>query len=393
MDWYKIKLDEEFESDCDVVLSINRTPDPFDVIKCTIKINDVPFEMVFEWGYSSGMEKSLGVDYISQNVLVDCGLGNREYEKLNWLSLFYRKNNEYVYKLEWSFGNYVEIWTSTLPKVKTIVENVGEVIDMERVDFGSSLIQLYGHVGPSMKKLDSQLDKLRASNNVGNNTQNAKYKNGIIHKENDSMTSITRRKLYVANTSSWKWANAMEFLGKLREHNSFSVESAISPFGYVGAAAPSWVDINGKSGVGVVDLLPKYTPVDFPSVGVAEYVKLDNRYPNFMQVINNMSSNPAISIIVLLHSMMEYPEGLDIPKSSVHEKQFRSLFSACVSETFRKPILVMVRMPGVASMLQKAGCHVSPSVEACMDDLNVILERFMCTGLVQHKKAHIEELS
>lgn len=379
MDWYKLKLNDEKESRSDICIELLRTPDTFDVIKCN--------DMCFNWGYEEGKEESPGVDYIRQNVLVDLDLGDMEFEMVNSFCILFRNNPESIYKIKWCFGDEVELWTNTMLKTRMTVEGVGEVIDYERLSFGESIVPFYGHVGPNMDKLNEQLKNVRGSNNSHNQFDHRLLIEGEVDMK------LKRKSYYVANTSEWKFHTALRFLGRVREHNSSAIEGYHTEHVSVGKEIPPWITINGRSGVGVVDLLPKYTVVDFPSIGAAEYVKLDHRYPNFVYHISSMCANPAVSVIVLLHHVMEFPEGCDARNSTVHEKQFKNLYNAVKSDSFRKPILVMVRPPGVAKLLQKGGCHVSPSVEDCMDDLRQVIKIFMCTGLIQYKKAEIEELS
>jgi hypothetical protein len=241
------------------------------------------------------------------------------------------------------------------------------------------------------------LERQHCMRNFGNKS---KFDHGVarpdFHVDEGDSWRLPSKSTILANTLGWgdpKYAR--HFLGfcKLRRCNVL-VGAVSEEYRY--GEIPEWVSVNSRSRLGVIDMLrPGADVTDFPSVGVADYVKLDFRCPQFAYHVERMNYNPIVQIIVVLHDMPdEIPRAVgETGRSELHRRQFEMVAQTCHTEHVRKPLLFRVAFPGWASYLHRHGVYVSPTVEDCLTDLGVVLDVYMRGGDVQHGVATVEEVA
>lgn len=247
-------------------------------------------------------------------------------------------------------------------------------------------------IGVNHKMLEDQIKVRKYGNKVDFEHGIPKF-NTSVTKETAAQVNPGEHKHVLANTTEWSdMGVARDFLGMCKLHRINLFCGAMSGE-YKYGSVPSWVNINPLSRIGVVDMLRPGAPApQFPWIGIADYVKLDYRCPQFSYHVGRMSYNPRIQIIVVLHDIAsDIPESFgEDGRSKFHEAQFKVLAESVRHQNNRKPILFKVTIPGVAAALQDSGIHVSPTVSDCMTDLAHVVELYMHAGEIQSPGPSVE---
>lgn len=374
-------------------LEITATADPEDQVTVFTSKNgedDNMFEVSFKWEYESHTNMTMDTQFMSQSILFDIedrDARERVAEVLAKMCTWYRHNYNPVFGCSWIFVDGAqEMSVMTNKEFGDVTEN-----DADRVErYLGAVAPSWEPIGLNDKMLEDQIKVRKFCNRVDFEHGLPKYQ---LEVSEDCDIDYGKHKMILADTVKWpSYAKTKAFLGACRLHRVNLFCSAKSDE-YCYGKVPDWVNINATSRIGVIDMLRPGAPApQFPWIGITDYVKLDYRLPQFMYHVSRMSYNPRIQIIVVLHDIpSDIPQSMERDgRSSFHEKQFRGIAESIAHQNNRKPVLFSVSIPGVASMLQRAGAHVSPTVEDCMNDLTVVVGRYMELGEVTYERATVE---
>jgi hypothetical protein len=372
-----------------VTFKVHTRTDPEDGVLFTSGDPPNLMEVTTTWTHMAPTPHPMDADFLAQNVMFD--LEDREARE-RLATVLARVATEFrefpsVWGAEWTLdgGEQIVTWfcDGTVPPgagalLRTEEFSPVNISPWEPVDLDEEAV-VAAHAG-------------RTFANVSRKEHGVAHPDVEIH---DGGEPIPSKSMVLADTLGWSNPKTVRsFLGycKFKRCNVYCCAASED---YVYGNLPDWVTINSRSRVGVIDMLRPGVPVDFPSVGMADYVKLDYRCPQFAYHLGRMIYNPVVQIIVVLHDTpADVPLAMEEDgKSKLHQSQFVMVAESCASQNNRKPVLFRVADHGVAMYLRRCGVHVSPTVEDCMEKLRTVLEIYMASGDVQHGAAEVEEVA